>query len=162
MATDAWRAYAGLSPLERLRKDFEEGDKRALFEAICWAGASLPDWVRKGLREAHERFECGDINSWEDIFGKPFPGKSRKTAQNRALGINIWVEVRRRIDQGQPIDEHLFEQVGKSFDMKHSTVSKLYYWFDKAYQPGWPGAYDDLDGQSRALMKRLGRKFVPL
>jgi hypothetical protein len=139
MADDAERTdnWVYVPPMEGFRLRFEEGDKRALFEAINWDQKGLPDWVKKALGNAYWRFKDGDLKSWEEVFGKPFPGKSRKRARQRARALEVWTEVRLRINQGQPIDEHLFEQVGKKLGLGgHSTVSALYYWFDRTYQPG--------------------------
>ena len=41
-----------------------------------------------------------------------------------------------------PIDEYLFERVGKKLGMRRSTVSKLYYYHNRVLQPGEPGDYD--------------------
>jgi hypothetical protein len=125
-------------------RDYQSGNKRHLFDTIYFCAANkrkLPDWAREMIIMAHLRSRYGRLKSWEEIFGKPFPGKSRKGILTKARALEVWIAVRQRVEKrqstkDQPIDEGLFEEVGKELGVGgHSTVSKLYYQVDKNFRP---------------------------
>jgi hypothetical protein len=138
-----------------VQESFDCGDKRALFEALCICGEyrPLPEWVVLAIRAGRRKFEDGQLESWDQIFGKAYPGKSRKTAVAKARAGYVWAEVQHLKNQGHPIDSELFEEVSRrikknrGYTMKRSTVANLYRWFDRAYQPAWPAEWM-LDSQN--------------
>jgi hypothetical protein len=131
--------------LERLQRVYESGDNRALVGVldICADGQlPLPEWAAKAIHVAYRQFETGKLESWDDVFGRPYPGKSRKGTVTKSRSGEVWREVRRLKQQGQPTDEYLFERAGKKLDLRRATVSALYYYHDRTFQPGEPGDYD--------------------
>jgi hypothetical protein len=114
-----------------IQRCFEKGDKRALFEMLYWCsamGLPVPDWAAMAINKAYWQFDRGALKSWEEVFGKPFPGKSRKKAVTDSHAMAVQIEVRRLIGQGHALDEALFEKAAKKLRIgKRSTVSKLYY-----------------------------------
>lgn len=130
----------------RLRTQYEGGEKQALWEMLSFCvayGWTLPEWVAVALTDADSRFESGRLKSWKEVFGKPFRKKTQKGSFTSALASPVWEEVnrlhRQRSDQwprGRPIDESLFEDVGKKFDIGKTTVSNLYYEFNRAIRKG--------------------------
>ena len=84
------------------RLSFQRGNNRALMDMIVTCAQlhmPLPAWAATGIVEADHRFRTGRLNSWEDVFGKPFPGKRRKGALTRSRKMEVRVEVRHFIEQ---------------------------------------------------------------
>ena len=77
-------------------------------------------------RSARLFFE-GHLKSWEDVFGKPFPGKRRKGAATWRKDLEVWVRVKERHADGAKLDDLLFEEVGKELGLSATTVKNLYY-----------------------------------
>jgi hypothetical protein len=110
---------------------FRGGQKYALFAAltacIMWC-RPLPSWASRELWEAYRRFCEGKLESWNEVFGKPFPGKRRTGKSTQQKGLRVWARVRQLHEsEGRHLDESLFEDVGKEFAVSASTASKLYY-----------------------------------
>jgi hypothetical protein len=109
---------------------FRRGEKHSLISALRWCIVSrraLPSWVSKELWHACELFYEGQLQSWEDVFGKPFPGKRRKGASTRRKDLEVWVRVVERRAEGANVDDLLFEEVGKEFGFGATTAKNLYY-----------------------------------
>jgi len=136
----AWKKIVAVADEQRGRA-YKSGDKLKLFETLldcAVSGRNLPDWAREVIRDAYWLSYAGKLKSWEEIFGKPFPGKSQKGSFTNARTVEVWVAVRQRIEKrqtvkDQPIDESLFEEVGRELGIGgHSTVSRLYYQFERS------------------------------
>lgn len=106
-------------------------DKRALMDMIVICAqlhAPLPAWASQAVMDADRRYRTGELVSWDNELGKPFPGKRRKGARTRSRKLEVWLEVRRLKQEGRAIGESLFEEVGKKLEIGgKSTVSRLYY-----------------------------------
>jgi hypothetical protein len=118
------------------RVHFENGDKRALLGVIAQCARKelpLPAWAATAFCEAYFRSRDGKLKSWNEVFGKPWPGKSRKGTATESRAVAVWIEVNRlHHDEGCPIDEGLFERVGKSLGVgRRSTISRLYWRTDR-------------------------------
>lgn len=117
------------------RVEFERGDKRALLKLVARCGERelpLPQWATAVVGDASYRSEKGQLKSWDEVFGKPYPGKSRKGTATESRAVEVWIEVRRLSGEGHPIDEALFERVGKKLKVgRRSTVSRLYWRADR-------------------------------
>ncbi|RJF86791.1 hypothetical protein D3874_06965 [Oleomonas cavernae] len=127
---DVW-----LHELEELKNKIREGDKAELLRAmrIC-AGARLvtPEWLAVAFIEAYDsvarRFEAG---SWDDIFGKPVAkgthvGRLRERRRKR-IEVYRAVKLALRADPPPPVDQSLFELVGKVCCVSPSVAKELYY-----------------------------------
>jgi hypothetical protein len=117
---------------KKLFARFKRGDKAALIEMIfhCAGRREISSWALSALAVASYRYYYGELKSWDDIFGKPWPGKSRKTAwlNSPECALCVWVEVSLLKDKGHATDEALFNRVGKKLKIGHkSTVSRIYY-----------------------------------
>jgi hypothetical protein len=128
------------------RVNFENGDKRALLDVILACARKdlpLPAWANAAFGEAFWRSRRGKLKSWNEVFGKPYPGKSRKGAATEARGIDIWLEINRlHHHEGRAIDEGLFELVGKKLGVgRRSTVSRLYWRFERAIRKPDPSPW---------------------
>jgi hypothetical protein len=70
------------------------------------------EWIDEILRKAEELYSTGKLESWDEIFGKPFPGKRRKGLFTRSRSAEILLEFYRLKKQNDmPTDTGLFEQV---------------------------------------------------
>jgi hypothetical protein len=142
---------AQLKLLEEYRRSFESGHKHALIDAI-WAclvsdaleevpSALLPDWVKDALMEAYQKFLSAKLGSWEEVFGKPFPGKTRKGFLTRIRTMEIWERVEKFKEQGRAVDGLLFDDVADELERegrgigRGSTVRDLYYSIAKYAKP---------------------------
>jgi hypothetical protein len=135
---DPWKRPAGplyqtvaLIEIESLSKLFAEGDSMALLAAIRKCAnhdLPLPDWVAKAYISAYDEVLNCRSNSWDEVFGKPYPAKHiGKLRQRRELIFGIYSRVRQLNKDGVGLDDPLFEIVGKEFGIKKSLCKELYY-----------------------------------
>jgi hypothetical protein len=126
------------SAIEGGRRRFDKGEKHALFETIFYCNAReipLPKWVDDPLRNAEALFQTGQLKSWDEIFGKPFPGKRRAGLLTRARRAEIFLEAYRLKKQNNLGEgRELFELVAKNLRIGHNdgwtgwaTVRDIYY-----------------------------------
>jgi hypothetical protein len=136
--------------LKDLEARFFAGDKRALFEAlvICigWA-IHLPLWVEDEFLAAIHSLP----KSWDDVFGRPLPkGTSTKKARLwREIQLPLYLRVRELHARGDPIDDDLFERVGKKFEISGSTAKRIYYSGMSRGQ-----SYEKGDAELQALLRK--------
>jgi hypothetical protein len=113
------------------RDRYERGTKRALWDMLAYCAAyrwALPLWAADAISDADLRYETGKLRSWDKVFGRPFPGKTRKGSSTRAQGPRVYEEVNRLHRDGHPIDEALFEKVAKILGIgSPGTIRRLYY-----------------------------------
>lgn len=120
---------------------YERGDKTAIMDALQWVvlyKKRTPEWLWAALFHAFARRMLYEIESWDEVFGPPFPkGKSRKVAwRNRTLTVPIYRRVKQLSAAGQPIDKGLFEQVGEYFGTSGTTASDIYYGYRARVERG--------------------------
>jgi hypothetical protein len=121
------------------RKSFEKGDKAALLR-ILWLCAAhrlpLPDWAGDAIAAACFAAWDGEIESWDDVFGKPWgDGGQRRAVQTNSRGVEVWTRVRRLVDEeGAAITNDLFDRVGEEFGLSRPIISRLYYAVDKHWK----------------------------
>jgi hypothetical protein len=140
--SDKQDAYFRL--MEEYRRQFESGEnKHALLEAIsvCLVDDALkevpnpllPEWVKDALMHAHQRFSSAELESWDEIFGAPFPGKTRKGFLKLTRTMEIWTRVEKLKKQGRAVGGLLFDDVAAELEQEGrgigggSTVRDLYY-----------------------------------
>ena len=119
--------------MEDLQTAFRSGNKHVLIQALVMCLLSrraLPSWISKELWHAFELFSKGQLNSWEEVFGKPFPGRRRKGTSTRLKAREVSIRVRELREEGANLDDLLFEEVGKEFGFSGSTAKSLYYKFE--------------------------------
>jgi hypothetical protein len=112
---------------QRLR----DGDKGALLDVLYYyifRGLRIPIWVTVKFHEAYAEVHDGRASSWDDVFGKPWPGKHLDDLRRRKeLAMPIWKRVEELRDK-QSVDDGLFEKVAAEFDgMGKRQVKELYY-----------------------------------
>ena len=134
----AWREaiYRLVRPERRYRTRYVDGDKRALMDIIIVCAeenVALPKWASEAIVLADDRYVTGQLNSWDDVFGKSFPGKRRAGLLTRARKREVWRTVVRLKHEGCPSAD-LFETAAKDLAMGASTVRDLYYSMEKDWR----------------------------
>ena len=112
----------------------------------------LPAWATAAFREALDRRYKGKLKSWDEVFDKPYSGKTRKGTATQSRIVEVWLEVRRLHDvEGRPLDEGTFEDVGKKLGVgRKSTVSRLYWLFDRVVRE-----FEKAEKSGHVLLPRL-------
>jgi len=110
---------------ERAKRNYEKGEKQFLLKTIIYCHGNkvpFPDWVKQQLYLATELFETGQLKSWDQIFGKPFPGKRRAGLFTRSRAFEICREANRLKKQHNfKEDRALFEQIAKNLKIGRKT-----------------------------------------
>jgi hypothetical protein len=115
--------------LEALEQKFNEGDRRALLQAtfICLReGLSLSRsrWPARALMEVFWRAKNGEVDCWNQEFGRPKGGKHLARG-NRDLQVRlVWKEIKRRQRARQPLD---FEAIGRAVGVGSAAKVKRLY-----------------------------------
>ena len=127
------RAVA-LEALDELEQSFKEGHEGVLMQAIeacAISDVSLPDWLAAAVIERTRAMLWGRVDSWDKVFPPPFKKGTRlsKVEPNAVLATKISLRIAeiRRATPRVPLDNELFESVGKEFGVSRSQCSKLYY-----------------------------------
>jgi hypothetical protein len=118
--------------LEQARLRYAQGKKSELLYWLHYCvmnDREIPAWIKEGLFKALEAAHSYKIRSWNEVFGPPVPkGRRLKNARrNQEIAFNVFDRVQALHKAGQPIDENLFEEVGKEFGIKKTLASQLYY-----------------------------------
>jgi hypothetical protein len=129
--------------IEKLRGQFEAGDRWALFAAIRKCANHdlvMPDWVARGFIRGYDQVLNCKVGSWDEAYGAPYPKGARIAAlkRRRELRFAVFHAVKKlhEVDpKVYPIDAGTFEQVGRQRQfvdkdgeaMGSATVGKLYY-----------------------------------
>src|SRR5262245_653541 len=118
--------------LERGRLRYEQGDKRELLYWLGWCvinNRQIPSWIRQALQEALHAASSYRIRSWDEVFGPPVPkGTKLKVARRKhEIAWPLFERVRDLVKAGRPIDDTLFEEVGREFGIGKTVASELYY-----------------------------------
>ena len=101
------------------REDFEAGDKNALLWVVMTCAQSnwkMPEWAREALYDIYWRGASAEIESWDEVFGKPWRRGQRRTAQTWAKQPDIWLRVRKLHKAGASINNELFERFFPAFN----------------------------------------------
>ena len=115
---------------DNAEQKFKAGDKSQLILAMKYClefRRPIPEWARDAFLEAYYILP----KSWDDVFGPPIPkGANLAVARRRSkIGCQLYLEVKRSNAEGTPIDDGLFETVGKQFNVSGATAKRMYYDF---------------------------------
>ena len=132
-----WAALQDLMVLERC---FTAGDKQALLDAIgrcALQEITMPDWVVTGFLNAYRSFTHHRVKTLGDAFGVSQPkGKHLNAARKkREKAAVVWSRVNELSKRGAPIDDSLFEAVGRELSIGKTLVSEYYYHFKRLARP---------------------------
>lgn len=120
--------------LPELERCFVAGDRFALMEAISECAVNdlaLPNWAAEAFLDGYYSIINLRSGSWDDVFAKPYKkGFHLGQARVRRLArVEVYLTVRRILarEPGTPIDDHLFERVGRECNVSRSLANQLYY-----------------------------------
>jgi hypothetical protein len=147
---------------------FRRGDEYALVNALRYCAMwcrPLPSWVAKKICRAHSQLRDGELRSWNDVFGKPFPGKRRKGILTRRKAVHVWHDVRELHEkESRRMDDSLFEDVGKRYRFSATTAKNPYYEYQDAIQQKvWMRVRELHEKEGRglddSLFQNVGQEF---
>jgi hypothetical protein len=118
--------------IEDCRKRFEAGDATFLLHALDYcarSGGAMPLWLREALVARLDpwiRYQAKTLDQAFDVERK------RERISNRKLRLSLqphvaWEVIRLHREEKLPMDEALFERVGKKFKIKMRTARDIYY-----------------------------------
>lgn len=112
---------------------FERGDRGALMAAIRLCANHdlvMPSWISRGFIKGYDAVLNGRAASWDDAFGRPYKKGThlQSLRTKRLLRFQVFNMVQRIRDaESVPIDEGLFERVGRRLGICKTLASDLYY-----------------------------------
>lgn len=125
-----WVALHDLDAYEKLY----DKDKYYLMTAIRVCSnhdLPLPEWASRAYIKAYDTVNCAHAKSWDTVFGNPYPKGAHLNAirKKRSLSYSVHSEIRNRMlmNPDLKIDDGLFEEVGKKFNIGRTLASEYYY-----------------------------------
>lgn len=124
--------WDGLQFLKELEKQFAAGEKFALMAALrvcARISVPMPDWVAENYILAHDTILNYRAKSWDDVFGASLPKGAHLNAlrKKRMFMYAVYNEVIKRANDGKPVDEFLFEDVGRLFHIGKTLAGEYFY-----------------------------------
>ncbi len=118
--------------IEDCRKRFEAGDPKALIEAMDYcarSGTAMPMWLGQAACDRFDKWFRYEVKTLDEAFGVERKGERVSDRKQRLwLQPRVACEVSRlHREENLPIDEALFEQVGKILNIKAGMVRDIYY-----------------------------------
>lgn len=122
--------------IEKIR--FESGIRRALLSAIRLCAQyklPLPDWVSDAFIEAHNLVNSCRSISWDEAFGKPYPGRQLDALRKRRLhAFPLYFQAVQLHRAGASIGPGLFEALGNLHGVSKTRASNWYYEEEKKHR----------------------------
>jgi hypothetical protein len=118
--------------IEECRKLFEAGDPKALLEAIDFcarSGSAMPLWLGEAFCACFDKWSRYEVKTLDQAFGVE---RKRERIFNRKLRLSLQPRVARAVirlhrHENLPIDEALFERIGKMFKISMGKARSIYY-----------------------------------
>lgn len=125
--------WMALQMMEEYKKYFEQ-DRYWLMTTIRTCAnhdLPLPEWAAIAYIKAYDTVNNARAKSWSVVFGDPYPKGQHLSAirKRRMFKLAVWYEVQNTLVENpeKPIDEYLFESVGKKFSIGKTLASEYYY-----------------------------------
>lgn len=126
--------WEALQSLPRLEERFRAGNRFALFQAVAACARcdlQMPTWVARGFLRGYDAVVNLRMGSWDEAFGRPYP-KGMHIAKGRLRRLKRFqvysaAKCILACEPATPIDERLFERVGKDCGVSRSVANQLYY-----------------------------------
>lgn len=131
-----FQQWHGLNELEHKRKFVEAGDGFEVLACIricVTRGLIAPEWLAYAFNRRYDAVLTCKAKSWDDdaSFGKPYKKgfNLRAARKKRKLMFAVWNEANHILKSNPetPIDEALFECIGKKFYIGKTLASEYYY-----------------------------------
>jgi hypothetical protein len=118
--------------LEQCRERYEGGDKAAIMSGLehcLFHNTPIPHWLVFALNDAINKVKYLEVESWDDVLGRPIEkGKRLATARrNLEIAFDLYERVCERHKAGAAISKPLFEEVGAEFNISGTVASEIYY-----------------------------------
>jgi hypothetical protein len=134
--------WADAQYINESRKRIEDGDGFEVLACIrrcVTSGLIAPKWLGMEFNKRYDTVLNCRAKSWDDAiaFGMPYKKGTNISAlrKKRILSFAVYNEIRSRLrlNSNIPIDEGLFESVGKKFNLGKTLTSEYYYEQKKYY-----------------------------
>lgn len=118
--------------IEDCRKRFEAGDPKAFFWAVDYClrtRTATPLWLAQAWCEGFDKWVRYEAKTLDQAFGVERKGE-RVSDRKRRLRLQprvAWEVIRLHQEENLPIDEALFERVGKALKISAGTARDIYY-----------------------------------
>lgn len=98
-------------------------------------GILIPDWAGWAFHKHWYRWIRYEVRTLDEAFNCQWPkGKHLDAARRkRELSLFVHERIKELNRQGQPIDQDLFEQVGKEFEISRERVREYYNYTQKFF-----------------------------
>jgi hypothetical protein len=109
--------------------EYNAGDHAALMRVIVASALckrKIPEWAAEILHGAYGFAVWGELSSWDKVFGKPSPAR-KSVIQKWARRNEVWAKIIELNHNGSPIDDRLFERVGRELGIGGKTETKRLY-----------------------------------
>jgi hypothetical protein len=119
---------------EEIKSHHQSGNPLALMDMIFWCatfGWKLPQWAADAFITAADKVRSAQLGSWDEAFGKPYPGEHVGKVRRNLKSMAIYLRVTELHGPDSPIDNGMFERVGKEFSLAKTQCAELYYAFKK-------------------------------
>jgi hypothetical protein len=131
--------WEAVRQIEALRIQYDNGDTLALLDAISWCARSdapMPNWVKNNYTDSYAKILRGDVKTLDEAFGRPISKGANLNAlkKKRKLALEIWSYIKIASENGRAIDDELFEEAGKEFNIG-KTLAGEYYAHAKVFLP---------------------------
>ena len=121
--------------LRQLHARYQAGDSSAILEAmtLCFSKEfMIPQWCIEAFRYAYNDIKVNFVSkSWDAVFGKPHRKGMHLAAaqQEKELMPYVYelIKTIKEISPQTPIEQGLFEAVGKELGISGSTARDYYY-----------------------------------
>jgi len=116
--------------LAHTKRELAQGNRRPLLNALGFCldyDIPIPEWLAEAFSDALSAVDSFEARSWDDVFGKPHHGrKIAAKGRQKKLRMLVWHRVQ-TLSATRPIDQGLFEQVGKGLGISGAVAKRLYY-----------------------------------
>ena len=113
----------------RLKSAYEAGHRQALWEIIVvcsLSGTPIPEWACEVFTGIDPHVKWGMIESWNEVFGKPRE-KARSVIKAKNSRTSVYEMVQLLNAKGMPINDPMFELIGKHLGIGGQTTVKNLY-----------------------------------
>ena len=127
--------FEGAQHIKELRAVIEASGRDsgfAILEAIMECarfGFKMPEWLAKEYMRRYARVMAYRTNSWDEVFGKPYPGKHLKDLRvRRESSFAVWREISVILSKEPEtsINRKLFQKVADKLKIGARIVEELY------------------------------------
>ncbi len=122
-----------LSEVEWMRSEYLHGDNSALLIALLnccnLKHSPMPNWVSSAVHNAIEQWAYYEKKTLDEAFDVVKPkGFNLNAARKKIdIGVDVYLRVRTLNENGEAIDDGLFDRVGKAFGISGSSAKKYFY-----------------------------------